>query len=655
MRICFVHLGLVTLVTLSVVVLIPCNGQNSAIAQSSSAAEQLYQQGQEQYQSGKFQTAIDLWQQAITLYQQNGNRVKEGYTFVNIGFAFNNMNNYILAAEAHSQGVTIAREISDPDLEALALYGLGSAYDGQGNYPQAIAEYQQSLTLARRTNYRRTEAQVLRAIAETYQSQAKYAEAIEFYQQSLKLAEEIDPREQGRIFNSLGALYDQLGNYQEALNSYQRSIEIARQVPDRANEGAALLGIGNVYSAMGDRNRASQYWQSSLIIAREIEDSALETIVSNALRSASSEDIIDQARAGGDRSLEASGLEGQGINFQNRRDYPKALAAYQQSLIIFQEIGNREEEGELLSRIGQVLSAQNETALAIIFFKQSIKVYEAIRKDNRSLPMDLQESYTLTVADSYRQLADLLLQENRILEAQQVLDLLKIQELNDYFQDIQRSPRTEDGIDTLPDEQAVVEQLDELKNQAIVLGQELAELRQIPTSRRTLDQQQRIIQISEQQRQLTRQLVEFARLPEIVALIAELTRLSEGETIDPANLRNVSDELRQIGQDVVLLYPLILPNRLELIITTPNSPPIRRTVAVSQTQLNRAIVEYRQALNDPSSNPLPAAQKLSKKPEQKQSSMLRMGNCATSLLLHCMTAKNGLCNAFKSTILPLLP
>ncbi|WP_264308926.1 hypothetical protein [[Leptolyngbya] sp. PCC 7376] len=40
-------------------------------------------------------------------------------------------------------------------------------------------------------------------------------------------------------------------------------------------------------------------------------------------------------------------------------------------------------------------------------------------------------------------MADLLLQEDRILEAQRVLDLLKVQELNDLFSDNVRSAEAE--------------------------------------------------------------------------------------------------------------------------------------------------------------------------------------------------------------------
>jgi CHAT domain-containing protein len=47
------------------------------------------------------------------------------------------------------------------------------------------------------------------------------------------------------------------------------------------------------------------------------------------------------------------------------------------------------------------------------------------------------------------------------------------------------------------------------------------------------------------------------------------------------------------------------------VITTPNSPPVRRTVTVTRTELNQAILDFRLALQDPSNpNIKPQAQKL---------------------------------------------
>jgi CHAT domain-containing protein len=66
------------------------------------------------------------------------------------------------------------------------------------------------------------------------------------------------------------------------------------------------------------------------------------------------------------------------------------------------------------------------------------------------------------------------------------------------------------------------------------------------------------------------------------------------QTVDLANLDRLRNDLKQLN--AVLLYPLILPDRLELIITTPDSAPLRRVVKVSSAELNKTILEFRQQM-----------------------------------------------------------
>ena len=61
--------------------------------------------------------------------------------------------------------------------------------------------------------------------------------------------------------------------------------------------------------------------------------------------------------------------------------------------------------------------------------------------------LNQQQSYAETVADTYRHLANLLLQQNRVLEAQEVLDLLKLQELDDYLRNVRGNKQTAQGLD----------------------------------------------------------------------------------------------------------------------------------------------------------------------------------------------------------------
>ena len=118
---------------------------------------------------------------------------------------------------------------------------------------------------------------------------------------------------------------------------------------------------------------------------------------------------------------------------------PIALNSYDQSLGLMQSLGDHAGEARIFSNIGYLLDDQGKTELAIVFFKASVNKYETIREDLQNLPEDLQgqqQTYTDSIDGNYRKLADLLLQQGRILEAQQVLDLLKVQELDEYLRGV---------------------------------------------------------------------------------------------------------------------------------------------------------------------------------------------------------------------------
>jgi len=68
--------------------------------------------------------------------------------------------------------------------------------------------------------------------------------------------------------------------------------------------------------------------------------------------------------------------------------------------------------------------------------------------------------------------------------------------------------------------------------------------------------------------------------------------------------------LQQLQQKAVILYPLVLDDRIELILVTSYAPPVRRTVAVKREELNRAIGEFRSALKNPTTDAKIPAQKL---------------------------------------------
>ena len=334
-------------------------------------------------------------------------------------------------------------------------------------------------------------------------------------------------------------------------------------------EGSTLNNIGAVYDSLGQYSESLGYYDQSLLIKREI----------------------------GGRDGEGGTLNNIGGIYGNLGQYRKALEYYEQSLVISREIGDRAGEGNTLNNIGWLLEITEEPELAIIFLKQSVNIYEEIREGNRTLSQEQQQSYTDTIAHTYRKLADLLLQENRVLEAQAVLDLLRTQELEDYFQDV-RSGTTPQDVDYWQPEERILT----LYKDVLLAKDDLTRLKAKADTEGydslTPDELELFDQLSAREDELLDNFTEFLDYPAVQEAVAQLRTSTEGQNIELASLRSLQDNIANLP-NAVLLYPLIFEDRLELILVPPNAPPIRRPVDVSAKDLNEAILNYRTLLRSP--------------------------------------------------------
>ncbi|MBO1049894.1 MAG: tetratricopeptide repeat protein [Dolichospermum sp. DEX182a] len=537
---------------------------------------------------GQYPKAIEFFQQSLAITRKIGDspeerlrqRNVEASSLVSLGSAYTQMGQYPKAIEFHQQSLAITRKIGDRQGEASSLGSLGNVYDSLGQYLKAIEFYQQSLAIFRDIGDRNGEATSLIGLGNAYYFLGQYPKAIEFHQQSLAITRKIGARNgEAKSLNNLGNVYDSLGQYPKAIEFFQQSLAIDREIGDRKGEATSLRGLGNVYNSLGQYPKAIEFYQQSLAIDREI----------------------------GARNGEANSLNNLGNVYNSLGQYPKAIEFYQQSLAILQDIGDRTEEGRTLSNIGSTLQKQQQPELAIVFYKQSVNVRENIRQDLRKLPREQQASYTQTVASTYRSLASLLLQKNRVMEALQVLDLLKVQELQDYVRNV-KNEKNKEKIELFPQEQKIIQDYTAIQAPVIRLGAELADLRKLQT--RTSTQQQRIQEIEKIQAQTNQQMSEFLKSPAVVALSQQIQQTAPQQNLTLSAYKELQTRLNRLGKRIALFYTLVLDDRLELVLLPPGKPPIRRSVAIKRTELEKMIKTFRQDLQDPNSQVKETAQKL---------------------------------------------
>ena len=332
----------------------------------------------------------------------------------------------------------------------------------------------------------------------------------------------------------------QTSQFTAALQSWKQTLLLYREIGNRKGEGQSLGNLGIAYYSLGNYPKAIDYQEQSLAIKREIKN----------------------------RLGEGQSLGNLGNAYYSLNNYPKAIDYHEQRLAIAREIKDRNGEYAALNNLGVALAKQ-DPELAIVFYKQSVTVSETIRQDNRSLPKELQSSYTQTVAKAYRSLADLLLQQNRTIEALQVLDLLKAQDLQDFLKSNQRADRTTQGIEFLPQEQAI---LTAFNNRSSDLNT-------------------------------------FLKSPTVQAQTQYLQANAANQNLQLKTYTDLQSRLKKLGKNAALFYPLILDDRLELVILTNDRPPIHKPVPITRKQLAIEVESFRNQLQNRS--------RLIKEPAQK--------------------------------------
>jgi CHAT domain-containing protein/Flp pilus assembly protein TadD len=461
-----------------------------------------------------------------------------------------NTSQFYEAERSVSRALEIYRQISDRRGEGIALSHLGNAHSALGNYQQAADYYENYLTIAKEMDDRQGEAHALGNLGIVYAALGQYLRAVDHYRKHLEIARDIRDRDgESNALGNLGEAYAALGDYRQALEFHQQSLSLEREIGDRQGEAYSLISLGDVYVALKQYQQAIEEYQQALPILDKIND----------------------------RYGEAYALGGLGVASNALGESSQAVERYKQALLIATEVGDRENQGALLSHIAEWFTEQDQPELAIVYYKQSVNLREEIRRGIRSLPIDLQHSYRETIADSYRALADLLLKQGRILEAQEVLDLLKLQEVDDYLRENQSSDQTPPGLDLWEQEQQILELYDQT-------------IRQNPSANFEM----------------------FSENSEVMALVEELHRTAREQSLNSQQLYNLQDNLQQLEEPAALLYHLILPDRLEILLIPPNSPPISRSVSVSQKDLEQAIAEFRSQLQiqNRTSDIIPQAQQL---------------------------------------------
>ncbi len=523
---------------------------------------------------GAYEQALRQVNRALEIARTRHDRSMERVALTNLGALHTKLGRYQEALECLRAALAIAREIGDRAGEGNLLTNLASLQVLVGDYDTAISNYSGALAIYRETADRQGESAALRGLAAAHASLGRHEDALRSYEALLALVRYIGDRfAEAEVLNNIGVVYWNLSDHQSALDTLSSALEIRREIADLPGQGQTLANMGNVHNSLRRHDKALDIHEQALAIFQRIHDRRSEGVVVGNIGLAYADagrtkealahyvKALDIHREIGDRSGEARSLLNLAELYLEKSEYQQAQQLLTESLTTQADLAELEIVWRIWDGFRRLFTAVGSIRPAIVSGKRAVNTIQAMRAMSSGLEKHLKRSFLQDKDQVYRRLADLLIAEGRIPEAEQVLAMLKEEELFEFIRRDAARDVKQSRADYTPAEAAWNARYDAVAADLAALGGEYRQLKQ--NRARTPAEDARRAEVKQQLK---------AGQQAVTELIAALETEFAGQTPADATrlaaqalreLRLQQARLREMGQGAVILSTVMGDERAE--------------------------------------------------------------------------------------------
>ena len=530
--------------------------------------------------------ALAMSQEAREKWHIAGDEKNETEALLATGVVFNWLGERQRALKSYQQALQLANEHNNKKSASTALYRIGETYLLLGEKRTALDNLLEGQNRSKSQDYPDGDGQILALIGFTYASLGDQRSSIEYYRLATVDFERafstnlmfFDLKNKAHLYNQLGDAYNAIGDSKKALETFRKGLLVQRNFGSLAEQAYSLDKMGEIFLTLGGSENNTQ---------------AIESF----------EVSLECSRKNGNPIQEAEALQNLGVANERTGEWVRARSNYNQALAIRYRLKDPEGQGETLDRLMQLSKSMNQPSLAAFYGKQAVNVYQQMRVNMQGIGDGLEKSYLNSHSKTYRNLADILIVQGRIPEAQEVLALLKTEEYLDFVR--------RDGSEAMIGSAGYVaremdsrQRFQDVQDRILITGQRFAELsakEQLSSSEST--------EFSSLEKDLVAANLAYdsylSALPQHFAVRA--AGEARVETLREA--KGLQDTLRELGNGTVALFTVISDDRYHVIlITSETQKPF--TYEIKGADLNRKLAQFRQVLNDPKLDPIPLAREL---------------------------------------------
>lgn len=529
---------------------------------------------------GEFQESLRYFNESLEITRAIGDKFGTVANLTNIGSSYDNLGEKQLALSYFTQTLPIFREMGDKGNEALTLSNIGLVWYALGEQQQALKFYSDALPLARAAGNKYGEAIILSNIGAAYAALADMRTSLKFLNDSLAIRRAIgDKQGEAVTLNNVARANEELGAKQEALKSYNEALVLFRAVGDKASEAVTLNNIGAAHRDIGDTAAALKYYDESLALARVT----------------------------GDKGSEGVTLNNMAAIYRDTGERQRALGLYAQSLPFTRGVGDKRSEADTLYNLS-FAKASNNPRFSIFYGKMAVNNLQVLRSNVKGLDRNLQKTFLKSIEKYYRLLADTLIKQQRLAEAQQILNFFKDQQFFDFGESKTFAP-----VAVTAREAALMTAFNQKLDRVVVSTRSLDSLRRrIGRAALTENQSVELKTLEEDRAAATDDYLAFLASAE-----KEFASATDGKDAAPT-LPDLSDTQKALaavsaytGRPAAAIYTLVAPKNYQALVITPTSAFSVET-PIKAAELNNKAVELWTLLRSPDFDPRPAAHDLYK-------------------------------------------
>ncbi|MBW4510447.1 MAG: CHAT domain-containing protein [Scytonematopsis contorta HA4267-MV1] len=575
--------------------------EQKTIVQNIKVPQQLDQQGRKLYATGYFSEAITVWQQAAANFQAVGDKLQQAMVLSNLSLAYQQLSQWKEAKSAISQSLNLLENLDNPlDNSKQRSQIFAQILDVQGRLQLSLSQPEAALNTWKQATNIYSQLNDKASVNRSRINQAQALQNLGLYRQAEKILAETgqalqkEPDSSLKItgLRSLGNVLRVIGDLETSQQVLQQSLQVAQALSDSEAMGDVLLSLGNTAHAQGNISAAIKYYQQAVSISPTVrlpaqlkqlslllenkQISAAQALVPNIqsqINNLPTNRIGVYARINLAESLlklSAINSSQQNNNQQNNNQQPitdigKLLAkAVQQA----KTLGDKRAESQALGWLGKVYEQNQQFSNAKDLTQQALLIAQSIR----ALDITYQWQW---------QLGRLLKQQGNNQEAiasytEAVNSLQSLRsDLVAISSEVQFNFREEV-------EPAYRQLVDLLLTTSVNTG-----------NTNNSNSQKYILK--------AREVIELLQL-------AELDNFFREACLQPQ--RPIDQVIDTEDPTAAAIYPIILPDRLEVILKLPGKALRHYTTMVSQSKVESTLNELRQNLTTP--HTLRVAQSLSK-------------------------------------------